>query len=93
MSNPESASRSAGSQRTNYLTIKALGACRGLDKNTFFPKTVMGELQPKEICLGCRVVSQCLEYALEANVEGIWGATNRSERLNIIDEKEQAAAE
>jgi WhiB family redox-sensing transcriptional regulator len=37
-----------------------------------------------EICGGCKVTEDCLEYALESNQRsGIWGGTTEKERRSL----------
>jgi WhiB family redox-sensing transcriptional regulator len=38
----------------------------------------------KELCAGCQVSSQCLEFALETNQRaGIWGGATEDERRSL----------
>lgn len=66
------------------MTWRDLAACRGSDWDLFVP--VRGEpvLEAKEVCRGCVVREDCLEYAL-ANGEkfGIWGGMSERERRRI----------
>ncbi|MGI5155848.1 WhiB family transcriptional regulator [Microbispora sp. CA-102843] len=34
----------------------------------------------KAVCAGCPVVSECLAYALEHGLTGVWGGTSQDER-------------
>jgi WhiB family transcriptional regulator, redox-sensing transcriptional regulator len=61
-------------------------ACRDEDPNLFFP---IGSTGPslawiedaKAVCLGrCTVVGECLQFALEHGLDGVWGATTEEER-------------
>ncbi len=57
------------------------GECKGMDPDLFFP--VRGETgnEAKEVCRGCAVRKECLEWALEIEVkEGVWGGTTEKER-------------
>jgi len=61
--------------------------CRGDDPDMFFPigNTTRGPGlkqtdAAKAVCGRCPVVRQCLDWAMEAPVEGIWGGTTESER-------------
>jgi WhiB family redox-sensing transcriptional regulator len=46
----------------------------------------------KQKCLRqCPVREQCLEYALEHNLIGIWGGTSAKERRRIKAERRQAS--
>lgn len=66
------------------LSWRDLGACQGMPTDLFFPQR--GDLTEyaKEICRGCVVRAQCLEYALE-NFEmfGIWGGTSERQRRRM----------
>lgn len=42
------------------------------------------ETEAKAICLGCSVQAECLTYALNGNVWGIWGGLTRRERVELI---------
>jgi WhiB family redox-sensing transcriptional regulator len=55
--------------------------CRGVDPDLFFPERGASTREAKEVCRGCVVREDCLEYAL-ANRErvGIWGGLSESER-------------
>jgi len=37
----------------------------------------------KEVCADCPVRLRCLDYALSAGMQGIWGGTTYSERLSL----------
>ncbi|MFE7559147.1 WhiB family transcriptional regulator [Kitasatospora sp. NPDC057500] len=61
--------------------------CRGTDPELFFPigsgtsfPTIVQSEEAKAVCGRCPVSRQCLERALEAPVEGIWGGTTEAER-------------
>lgn len=51
-------------------------ACRGLGPDLFFPEQGDGNtsVQAKIVCRGCPVQEECLNFALDYNVEhGVWG--------------------
>ena len=58
--------------------------CLGVDPDLFFPERGASTKEAKEVCRGCVVREQCLEYAL-ANGEkfGIWGGMSERERRRI----------
>jgi WhiB family redox-sensing transcriptional regulator len=77
------------------------GACRGPHATVFFPppqferkhERTERELRAKEICAGCSVVSDCLEYALEIREpHGIWGGLNENERRVMLDARSARAS-
>ena len=58
--------------------------CLGVDPDLFFPERGASTREAKEVCRGCVVRLECLEYAL-ANGEkfGIWGGMSERERRRI----------
>jgi WhiB family transcriptional regulator, redox-sensing transcriptional regulator len=62
-------------------------ACRDVDPEIFYPERG-GSAQPaREVCAGCPVRQECLEYALndpDAFYNGIWGGTASHERRRIL---------
>jgi WhiB family transcriptional regulator, redox-sensing transcriptional regulator len=58
--------------------------CMGVDPDLFFPERGASTREAKEVCRGCVVREDCLEYAL-ANGEkfGIWGGLSERERRRI----------
>lgn len=60
-------------------------SCQGLDTDFFFPEgsATTENLQAKAICKNCVWQKECLSYALEWNVVGIWGGTLTKERAQI----------
>lgn len=62
-------------------------ACAGYQHSLFFP---VGEAdretieRARDVCMGCAVTTECLEYALETNQRaGIWGGTTEEERRSL----------
>jgi WhiB family redox-sensing transcriptional regulator len=66
---------------------KDKAACNGYPDELFFPVGDINETHVEmalEICAGCKVVEECLEYALESNQRaGIWGGTTETERKSL----------
>src|SRR5580704_12066609 len=58
--------------------------CMGVDPELFFPERGSSTREAKEVCRGCVVRDECLEYAL-ANSEkfGIWGGMSERERRRL----------
>ena len=58
--------------------------CMGVDPELFFPERGASTREAKEVCRGCVVRDDCLEYAL-ANGEkfGIWGGMSERERRRL----------
>ena len=69
-----------------HLAWRQDAACRDLDPNLFFPVGVTGPAvdqiaTAKEICSGCPVRAECLDFAITSNQEfGVWGGTSEDER-------------
>ena len=70
----------------------ALGACRGVDPEVFFPEQGMSLEPAKRVCADCAVRDECLEFAL-ANRErfGVWGGPSERERRRLRRARRQAA--
>lgn len=69
-------------------------ACRGPHASVFFPppqferknEKIERERRAKEICMGCRVREDCLDYALRIREpHGIWGGLNENERKALLE--------
>lgn len=63
-------------------------ACAGYPNTLFFPASENPDHEvlekAKAICATCRVIEDCLEYALETNQRsGIWGGTSEKERKSL----------
>jgi len=58
--------------------------CMGVDPDLFFPERGASTREAKEVCRGCVVQDDCLEYAI-ANGEkfGIWGGLSERERRRV----------
>ena len=69
---------------TETRTWQDLANCLGVDPDLFFPERGASTREAKEVCRGCVVREDCLEYAL-ANGEkfGIWGGLSERERRRI----------
>ncbi len=60
------------------------GNCDGVDPDLFFPTQGESTKAAKEICRGCVVRMECLEYALTNGEKfGIWGGMSERERRRI----------
>jgi WhiB family redox-sensing transcriptional regulator len=58
--------------------------CMGVDPDLFFPERGSSTREAKEVCRGCVVQEDCLEFAI-ANGEkfGIWGGMSERERRRV----------
>ena len=70
------------------------GNCLGVDPDLFFPERGASTREAKEVCKGCVVREDCLEFAL-ANGEkfGIWGGMSERERRRIRRQRSIARRE
>jgi WhiB family redox-sensing transcriptional regulator len=68
----------------NHLLWQRQANCMGVDPDLFFPERGASTREAKEVCRGCVVQQDCLEFAL-ANSEkfGIWGGLSERERRKI----------
>jgi WhiB family redox-sensing transcriptional regulator len=69
---------------TEDLTWQEYANCLGVDPDLFFPERGASTREAKEVCRGCVVQDECLEYA-PTNGEkfGIWGGMRERERRRI----------
>jgi WhiB family redox-sensing transcriptional regulator len=61
-------------------------ACAAADPDLFFPDDSRSAARAaKEVCAGCPVQPDCLEYSLAAGEEfGVWGGLTEKERHNLL---------
>jgi WhiB family redox-sensing transcriptional regulator len=58
--------------------------CMGVDPDLFFPERGASTREAKEVCRGCVVREECLEYALSNGEKfGIWGGMSERERRRL----------
>lgn len=58
--------------------------CMGVDPDLFFPERGASTREAKEVCRGCVVREDCLEYAITNSEKfGIWGGLSERERRRI----------
>jgi WhiB family transcriptional regulator, redox-sensing transcriptional regulator len=66
--------------------------CLGVDPDLFFPERGASTREAKEVCRGCVVRAECLEFALQNGERfGIWGGLSERERRRIRRQRAQAA--
>ena len=46
----------------------------------FFPEKGQSSAEAKRICLGCPFRTECLDYAIVFDMEGVWGGTTSKQR-------------
>ena len=69
--------------------------CLGVHPDLFFPERGASTREAKEVCRGCIVKDDCLEFALQNGEKfGIWGGQSERERrrLRRIRAQERAVA-
>ncbi|MDQ5914013.1 MAG: WhiB family transcriptional regulator, redox-sensing transcriptional regulator [Patescibacteria group bacterium] len=78
-------------QDNNENGWQNLSNCLGVDPDLFFPERGASTREAKEVCKGCVVRGDCLEYALSNGEKfGIWGGLSERERRRI--RKQRAVA-
>lgn len=66
--------------------------CLGVDPDLFFPERGASTREAKEVCRGCVVRLDCLEYALTNGEKfGIWGGLSERERRRLRRQRAQAS--
>lgn len=73
------------SKRLDVLTpyFESAKCSTSLDPNWFFDYEKLQGKDRKSYCNDCPVIAQCLNYALNVKVMGIWGGTTLEERDEI----------
>lgn len=66
--------------------------CAEVDPDLWFPEMGSKASTAKQICETCPVRAACLEYALQHQEYGIWGATSERDRARIRRTRAQEAA-
>lgn len=68
--------------------------CLGVDPDLFFPERGASTREAKEVCRGCVVRVDCLEFALQNGEKfGIWGGLSERERRRIRRQRVQETHE
>lgn len=58
--------------------------CAQTDPEAFFPEKGGSTREAKQVCLGCEVKAECLEYALARQERfGVWGGLSERERRRL----------
>lgn len=71
-------------EATHEQTWWDFANCLGVDPDLFFPERGASTREAKEVCRGCVVRMDCLEYALTHSEKfGIWGGMSERERRRI----------
>lgn len=58
--------------------------CAEVGTEMFFPEKGASSRLAKQVCADCPVAGECLQYALDENIEfGIWGGTSATDRAEM----------
>ena len=71
---------------TDVHSWREVALCNGTTEVSFFPMPddLVGINAAKEVCRGCPVADECVQFALETNQpDGIWGGTTAKERSKL----------
>lgn len=61
-------------------------SCADMPCDLFFPVDRDGVVRVQQVCAGCPVTVQCLEYALRHRVDhGVWGGCSERKRRRILE--------
>jgi WhiB family redox-sensing transcriptional regulator len=78
------AARTLPDPSTSAWDWQLRGSCRGMDPSIFFPaagsRRARHEASEKSVCEVWPVITQCRQYALDAEPYGIWGGMTPLER-------------
>lgn len=69
---------------------QAEAACADSDSEDFFTERGESEKGAKEVCAGCDVRAQCLEFGLHEKF-GIWGGLSERQRSAVRRQRRRAA--
>jgi WhiB family redox-sensing transcriptional regulator len=60
-------------------------ACRGMGTERFFPASGGVTLEARDVCAGCKVKSECLDYAcnIDELLHGVWAGTSERQRRKL----------
>lgn len=62
----------------------AKAKCVDADPETFYPDKGQPATAAKEVCAGCPVIEECLDYAMANNERfGVWGGLSEPERKKL----------
>ncbi len=67
--------------------------CKQYPPEMFFPSDGVGVTRAQQVCGGCVVRQECLDYALENRVDhGVWGGASERERRKILKARRRESA-
>ncbi len=80
-------------QEPSETSWRILGACRGLDPETFHPAEGDEGMRAKMVCDTCVVRNTCLEFAIAHHEkDGVWGGMTVAERRRLVRRRRRQAA-
>ena len=65
--------------------------CVGEDPNLFFPSYGDFGIVARQVCAGCPVRLDCIEYAVDADEFGIWGGLDQEQRRKLVRGRPESA--
>ncbi len=66
--------------------------CTEVGGDEFYPEKGQSSVPAKQVCMGCEVRMQCLEWALDNGERfGVWGGKSERERRKIARDRRTAA--
>lgn len=75
------------SKAPKYPKTTGFEPCATTDPEIWFPERSNQYLKimaiAKSLCHTCPIMYECAQYAIQTDVEGIWGGTNEKERRAI----------
>ena len=79
------------SKKVNYIDYDN-AACKDAKRELFFPSASnKSQVSAKRLCSTCPEKENCLRNAIENNEDGIWGGTNKTERVELLSKNQQAS--
>ena len=65
------------------------GVCRDSAPEVFFPHDGAGVALAQQICRGCPVRAECLEFAIDNRIaDGVWGGRSERARRRMVRGRE-----
>ncbi|WP_406324422.1 WhiB family transcriptional regulator [Streptomyces niveus] len=67
-------------------------ACASVDPEVFFPGSGQPVRPAVQICMGCPVLRQCADHAVERETHGVWGGLTERDRQRLRGARVAGAA-
>lgn len=78
-------------QALRLVPFRDQANCRDLGVDAFFPDAGPVPVDLRVLCGTCPVQTECLEWAMRWNEEGIWGGTSKPQRARLRQRRRGAA--